>query len=66
MFDNPVEVTMSYRDADLSGIDESSIRIGWLNEVTGRFQSIDCEIDFDTKTVTGTLDHFSAYGLISD
>ena len=60
VFDKPVSVTMSYSDADLSGINESSIRIGWLNESTGKFQNIDCEIDFDTKTVTGTLDHFSA------
>ena len=66
VFDNPVEVTMSYRDADLSGIDESTIRIVWVNESTGKFHDVQCEIDFDNQTVTGSLDHFSAYGLISD
>ncbi len=66
VFDSPVEVTMSYRDADLSGIDESTIRIVWVNESTGQFHDVQCEIDFDNQTVTGSLDHFSAYGLISD
>lgn len=65
-FDRPVEVTMSYRDADLSGIDESTIRIAWVNESTGRLQEVSCEIDYQNQTVTGELHHFSAYGLISD
>jgi hypothetical protein len=51
VFDKPITVTMSYRDADLSGVDESSMT---------------CDIDFVNKTVTAKLSHFSAYGLISD
>jgi len=66
VFSRPVTVTMSYRDADLTGVNESTIRIGWLNETTGHFHDIECVVDFESKTVTGTLDHFSAYGLISD
>ena len=66
VFEVPVTVTMSYRDADLTGVDESTIRIGWLNEATGRFVSMECDVDRETKTVTGKLNHFSAYGLISD
>ncbi len=66
VFDVPVWVEMSYRDADLSGINESSIRIGYLNEVTGKIVDIDCVVDTDRKVVIGQLMHFSAYGLISD
>ncbi len=66
VFQKPVKVTMSYRTADLSGVDESTIRIGWYNVRTGSFQNVDCEIDFANKTVTGYLNHFSAYALISD
>ena len=66
VFDVPVKVTMSYRDADLSGIDESTIRIGWFNESTGMFQDVVCTIDHVNKTVTGEVEHFSAYALISD
>jgi hypothetical protein len=66
VFNVPVKVTMSYRDADLSGIDESTIRIGWLDEETGQWEDMVCQVDFENKTVTAELDHFSAYGLISD
>lgn len=66
VFEVPVTVTMSYRDADLSGVDESTIRIGWLNNATGQFENVECEVNRLTKTVTAQLYHFSAYGLISD
>ncbi len=66
VFNVPVRVTMSYRDADLSGVDESTIRIGWYDESTGQFEDMVCEVDYVNKTVTGELHHFSAYGLISD
>jgi hypothetical protein len=66
VFAKPVKVTMSYRDADLAGIDESTIRIGWLNESTGQFQDIVCTVDQANKTVAGEVEHFSAYALISD
>lgn len=66
VFDVPVKVTMSYRDADLSLVDESSIRIGFYDPATGQFDDVVCDVNFANKTVTGYLTHFSAYGLISD
>lgn len=66
MFNKPVRVTMSYRSADLSGVDESTIRIGWYNPTNGKFQDVVCDVDFENKVVTGELQHFSAYALISD
>lgn len=66
VFNEPVKVVMSYRGADLSGVDETTIRIGWYNPYNGDFQDVDCTVDTSTKTVTGYLDHFSAYALISD
>lgn len=66
VFDKPVTVTMSYRDADMTGVTESTIRLAWYNEKSGRWLKIICEVDTQNKTVTGQLNHFSAYGLISD
>jgi hypothetical protein len=66
VFDHPVQVTMSYRDADLTNIDVSTIRIVWVDEVSGRLLEVNCTIDYQNQTVTGLLNHFSAYGLISD
>ena len=65
-FNKPVKVTMSYRDADLSGINESTIRIGWFNPTENTYQDVECTVDFENKEVTGYLNHFSAYALISD
>jgi hypothetical protein len=66
VFDVPVTVTMSYRNADLSGITESHIKLAWLDERTNTWRSMACVVDTVSKTVTGNLYHFSAYGLISD
>jgi len=66
IFDKPVKVTMSYRNADLTGINESTVRIAWFNNNVDQFEDVQCEIDFENKTVTAYLSHFSAYGLISD
>ncbi|MBU0984648.1 MAG: hypothetical protein KKA42_12300 [candidate division Zixibacteria bacterium] len=66
VFDVPVKVTMSYRGADLSNINESTIRIGYYDEATGEWDDLVCEVDFVNKLVTAELSHFSAYGLISD
>lgn len=66
VFDVPVKITMSYRDADLSNVTESTIRIGWYNSRTNSYDDIICDIDYINKTVTGEVNHFSAYALISD
>jgi hypothetical protein len=65
-FNVPVKVVMSYRDADLSGINETTITLAWFNDLTGEWWKIPCTIDVVNKTVTGSLNHFSAYALISD
>jgi hypothetical protein len=66
VFKQPVTVTMSYRNADLSGVDESTIRIGWWDEEHGKWLSMDCELDRVNQVVVGKLYHFSAYALVSD
>lgn len=65
-FKEPVRVVMSYRDADLSGVHESSIAMAWFDEEIGSWDEIDCSIDFVNQTVTAYVNHFSAYALISD
>ena len=66
VFNQPVRVTMSYRDADLSGINESSIAMAWFDERTDSWDQIECTLDTTNKTVTAYVNHFSAYALISD
>jgi len=66
VFNVPVTVTMSYRGADLSGVDESTIRIGWWDEDGQKWVDMVCTLDKVNQTVTGQLHHFSAYALVSD
>lgn len=66
VFNVPVKVVMSYRDADLSGVDENSIKMAWYNTTADHWDVIDCQINLVDKTVTAYVNHFSAYGLISD
>jgi hypothetical protein len=65
-FNVPVTVIMNYRDADLTGIDESTIRLAWYDEYYQSWRDMNCTVDQINKCVTGQLDHFSSYGLISD
>jgi hypothetical protein len=66
VFNEPVKVIMSYRDADLSGVKEETITIAWQNDRTGGWEPVECQLDTVNKTVTAYLNHFSAYALISD
>ncbi len=66
VFDTPVTVTMLYGDADLRGVDESTIRIAYLNDATGVWEDLQCEVDPVNKVVVAHMNHFSRYGLISD
>lgn len=66
VFNVPVTVTMSYREADLTSVKEETIRIAFYNEDSERFEDIDGIINYKNMTVTARLYHFSAYGLISD
>ena len=65
-FNVPVRVTMGYRDADLSGIDETTIKMAWFNDRTGAWDIINCELDIANKQVIAEVYHFSAYALITD
>lgn len=66
IFNVPVRVTMSYRDADLSGLDETTIKMAWYNPHSGNWDIIDCHINPLDMTVTAFVSHFSAYALITD
>ena len=66
VFNVPVKVTMNYRDADLTDVVESTIKMAWYNERTGNWDIIDCILDQENKLVIAEVMHFSAYALITD
>lgn len=65
-FSSPVEVTISYTDAEVYGMDEATLRVYRYNTGSGVFDQEITTItnrDLDANTITFTLTGFSTYGL---
>ena len=62
-FNNPVQVKLSYKDADLTGINEQDIKIWYFNEIEGVWELIASDVNTETKHVKGHLEHFSRYAI---
>ena len=62
-FDKPVRVELSYKDADLTGVNEDSLKIYYNNENTGVWELVGEQVDKTKKVVVGHTNHFSRYAL---
>lgn len=65
-FQKPATITISYEYADLTNIDQSKIRLAWWDENAQQWIDQPCILDPVTRKVVGQINHFSAYGLVSD
>jgi len=65
-FNNPVAIRLSYKDADLTGINEQDIKIWYFNEIEGVWELIASDVDTGKKRVTGYIEHFSRYAIGSE
>jgi len=61
-FDEDITITMTYADADISSLTESSLQI-FSSDGTAWTGLTGCVVDATTNTVTCDTDHFSSYGL---
>ena len=61
-FDNPSTITMTYGASDVSGIDETSLKIYRFDGSIWNLLT-DCTVTTSTKTVSCTTTHFSVFGL---
>jgi hypothetical protein len=61
-FNNPITVSIEYSVADVSGIDESSLKIYRWDGLSWNLLN-DCTVTTATKTVSCTTTHFSVFGL---
>jgi len=57
-----VIVRVHYTDADVVGIDESSIRVYWWS-TTGAWEQLPGGVDTGANVAWGETDHFSTFGL---
>jgi hypothetical protein len=62
-FNRPVTVWISYKDADLTGVNEEDLKIWYFNEDTGMWELIGDTVDTRNKMVGGILHHFSRYAI---
>lgn len=63
VFNNPVRVELSYKLADLTGVDENSLQIYYYNEATGLWEPAGGKVNTKKKKVIGYLPHFSRYAV---
>jgi hypothetical protein len=64
-FDQEVTVTISYKDADLTGIDPTKLTLAWYDESTGQWVDLGGTVDLKNKTVTAKAKHFTQYTISS-
>ncbi len=62
-FNGPVFVSLSYKMADLDGVDLDGLRVVYLNDETGEWEVQATHVNKWFKTVTVYLNHFSRYAL---
>lgn len=62
-FRRPVQLMLSYKTANLEGVDENSLRVYYFNEETQIWELIGGQVNKLTKTVTVQITHFSRYAL---
>ena len=62
-FNSPLTLWISYKDADLTGVDEENLKIWYFNDQLNVWELIGDVVDTENKMVGGLLDHFSRYAI---
>ena len=65
-FSQNVSLTFKYSDADISGLDENSLKVYYWNSSTNSWVLVDSTLDAANNTVTVEVDHFTIFGLFAD
>jgi len=66
LFNNPVLIRLSYKDADLTGVDEDSLKIWYYDEEEGIWELAGQELNKQLKYIEGTTTHFSRYAIAAN
>ncbi len=62
-FNMPVDLILSYKDADLTGINEDNLSIYYYNEDTQTWERLCSKVNKNKKYVKACLEHFSRYAI---
>ena len=64
-FDKDVILTMTYKDDQLGGINETDLKISYWNESTNSWIALSSTVNTTTNTVTAYVNHFSYFALLA-
>jgi hypothetical protein len=64
VFNDDVKVELSYKTADLTGINEDDLQIYYYNASTQIWEQIGGTVDKTNKVIKATLAHFSRYAIV--
>jgi len=66
-FNEPVSLTFTYEDQDIAGLNESSLKIYYWDEVSSGWVALsDSSVNTATNTVTATTTHFTYFGVLGE
>ena len=65
-FAHPVYLRLSYKDADLTGIDVNNLHIYWWNDSTEQYDYVTSSSNPDSQFVYAYINHFSRYAIGTD
>lgn len=60
-FNKEVLVTISYKNVDLTGMDEKSLTLAWYDDTTGEWVDVGGKVDTKKKWITAKVWHFTQY-----
>jgi hypothetical protein len=64
-FDEPVTITLTYDPADLpEGASEGTLYLAWWDAAASSWVRLVSTVDPVTHTITATIEHFTAFGII--
>jgi len=64
-FDNDVILTMTYKDDQLGGVNETDLKISYWNESSNSWIALSSTVNTTTNTVTAYTSHFTYFALLA-
>jgi hypothetical protein len=65
-FNNPVKLTLSYKDADLSTVEEQALRVWYYEEPENDWELVGGQVNEEEQQVEAYISHFSRYALAGE
>lgn len=65
-FDVPVTLKLSYKDANMDGVNEDNLKIYYYNQEKNAWEALVSVVDKEEKVLIANLEHFSRYAIGTD